>query len=190
MPSNRPRLTRADRAFLAAHNIPAEYVADMRDRADWANCSDELRQLCCYFAWGFRTCDFGHRLTNSKGRCIQCHTSTIAFVLRHTRSGWLYIAEADGKQLTKVGVASDVQSRLAQLNAHRLDGVSFWRVIYTDFCKNPAALEAELHRHLADYRRDLRYDRKGGQVSREVFACAPATALDALAEIYHEIPDW
>lgn len=183
-------MSHAEGAFLAAHAIPAEYVADMQHRADWANCSDELRAVCCYFAWGFRECASGHRLTNSRGRCIQCYPSTIAFVLRHARPGWLYIAAADGKPLTKVGIASDVDSRLAQLNAHRLAGVCRWQAVHRDFCERPAALEAELHRRLRKYRHDLPYDRKGGQVGREVFCCTSAEAINALAEIYSDKPDW
>lgn len=186
----RPKLSRTERIFLAEKRVPIEFVADMRHRSDWASCSDELRACLCYFAWGFRKCEDGHRLTNGKGRCIQCHPATIGFVMRHARPGWLYIAKADGKRLTKVGIASDVDSRLAQLNAHRLAGVACWRPAHVEYCENPAALEAELIRRLENYRQVLPYERKGGQVGREVFACTPAKAIEALAEIYLERPDW
>uniref|UniRef100_UPI00345BDCA0 GIY-YIG nuclease family protein n=1 Tax=Sphingomonas bacterium TaxID=1895847 RepID=UPI00345BDCA0 len=162
----------------------------MRHRADWASCSDELRTVSCFFAWGFRRCIFGHRLTNGRGRCLQCHPATVAFVLRHARPGWLYIAVADCKRLTKVGIGADVAERLRQLNAHRLAGVCRWEAVHADWCKNPAALEAELHRRLAKYREESSYDRKGGQVGREVFACSPSDAINALAEIYSGQPDW
>lgn len=184
MPIDWPRLNRTERLFLEANSIPEEYVADMRHRADWASCSDELRAVACFFAWRFRQCALGHRLTNGRGRCVQCHPSTVAFVLRHARPGWLYIAVADDKRLTKVGIAADVADRLRQLNAHRLAGVSRWRAVHVDWCKNPTALEAELLRRLSEYREEVRYDRKGGQVGREVFACSPADAINALAVIY------
>ena len=190
MPDLSPRLSRADSVFLASHGIPEDYVADMRHRAAWASCSDELRDICCYFAWGFRKCDSGHRLTNSRGRCIQCHPSTIGFVLRHARPGWLYIAAASGKSLTKVGIARDVDSRLTQLNAHRLAGVRLWEAVYAEHFERPAALEAEMHRRLSGYRKVVPYDRKGGQIGREVFDCQPDVALDVLAEIYAERADW
>jgi hypothetical protein len=76
------------------------------------------------------------------------------------------------------------------LNAHRLAGVCHWHAVYADWCENPAALEAELHRRLAQYRECYSYDRKGGQVGREVFSCSPADAIGALAEIYSIRPDW
>lgn len=177
------KLTRAERSFLASNNIPEAFVADMRHRAPWANCSDELRASGCFFAWGFRKCADGHRLSNGKGRCIQCHPATIGFVLRHAKPGWLYIATTGTKMLTKVGSAADVPKRLRQLNAHRLAGVSDWRAVHIDWCDRPAAIEAELHRALAGFRKSVMYDRKGGQESREVFACSPAEAISALAEV-------
>ncbi|WP_082635246.1 GIY-YIG nuclease family protein [Sphingobium baderi] len=131
----------------------------------------------------------GHRLTNGKGRCIQCHPATIGFVLRHARPGWIYIAVAHGKQLTKVGIGADVEERLRQLNAHRLAGISRWDLVYSDWSEKPATLEAELHRRLAKYRQEFSYDRKGGQIGREVFACSAAQAITALAEIYADEPD-
>ncbi|RYE03446.1 MAG: GIY-YIG nuclease family protein [Sphingomonadales bacterium] len=184
------RLTRVEQAFLLANDIPQNYVADMRHRADWASCSAELRAVGCFFAWGFRKCATGHRLTNSRGQCIQCHSATIAFVMRHARPGWLYIAVADCEQLIKVGIGADVDARLRQLNAHRLAGVRRWQAVHTDWCENPAALEAEVHRRLATFRAACSYDRKGGQIGREVFACSPADAISALAEIYSDKPLW
>jgi hypothetical protein len=90
----------------------------------------------------------------------------------------------------KVGIGADVGDRLQQLNAHRLAGVKRWRAVHTDWCENPAALEAELLSRLVTFRENARYERKGGQTGREVFACSPVDAIDALAEIYSEQPDW
>lgn len=190
MAGKAPRMNRAERAFLKAKNIPEVFVADMRHRADWASCSDELRETATFFAWGFRTCTEGHRITNSKGQCIQCDPPVIGFVLRHARPGWLYIAVSDCNRLIKVGIGADVGDRLQQLNAHRLAGVKKWRAVHTDWCENPAALEAELLRRLVRFRENARYERKGGQTGREVLACSPVDAIDALAEIYSERPDW
>lgn len=183
-------ISRAGRKFLANMGIPEHYVADMRHRKEWVNCSEELREVGRYFAWGFRTCTSGHRLTNSRGRCIQCHPATIGFVLRHTRPGWLYVAQASGVPLTKIGIARDVAGRLVQLNAHRLAGVESWEPVYSDYCERPAALEAELHRRLSDYRQAVPYERKGGQMGREVFACRPHMVLNVLAQIYAERAEW
>lgn len=183
-------LTISERTFLESHGVLETHVADMRHRADWACCGEDLRDVGCFFAWGFRECVSGHRLTNGRGRCIQCHPSTIAFVLRHARPGWLYIAVAEGGRLTKVGIAGDVAARLRQLNAHRLAGVREWRVVHSDWCRRPAALEAELMRRLAPQRRDVPYARKGGQVSREVFVCSAGEAITTLAEIYADRQDW
>lgn len=185
-----PKLTRAERSFLASKKVPETLVADMRHRAPWSNCSDELRASGCFFAWGFRVCVDGHRLSNGKGRCIQCHPATIGFVLRHARPGWLYIATTHAGKLTKVGSAANVPERLRQMNAHRLAGVSDWQAVHIDWCDRPASLEAELHRALTQFRKSVTYDRKGGQESREVFACSPAEAITALAEIYAVRPDW
>lgn len=110
-------------------------------------------------------------------------------MLRHARPGWIYIAVAHGKQLTKVGIGADVEERLRQLNAHRLAGISRWDLVYSDWSEKPATLEAELHRRLAKYRQEFSYDRKGGQIGREVFACSAAQAITALAEIYADEPD-
>ena len=185
-----PKLTRAEKSFLASKNIPEALVADMRHRAPWATCSDELRASGCFFAWGFRKCAEGHRLSNGKGRCIQCHPATIGFVLRHAKPGWLYIATSHTAKLTKVGSSADVAKRLRQMNAHRLAGVGDWRAVHIDWCDRPAALEDELHRALALFRTAVAYDRKGGQESREVYACSPADAITALSDIYAVRPDW
>lgn len=190
MVGNGPKLTRAERSFLASQKVPEALVADMRHRADWASCSEELRAIGCFFAWGFRKCADGHRLSNGKGRCIQCHPASIGFVLRHAKPGWLYIATTDTKNLTKVGSAADVPKRLQQMNAHRLAGTNDWQAVHIDWCDRPAALEVELHRALARLRQSVTYDRKGGQEGREVFACSPAEAITALAEIYAVQPDW
>ena len=82
------------------------------------------------FAYGVTQCSKGgHALRTRKGHCIQCDHATIAFMLRHDKKAFVYIAASYGGRLIKVGSSEDVVRRERQLCDYRYGGQDDWHFL-------------------------------------------------------------
>ena len=185
------RIRKDERDFLAHHDIPKHYVADIRDRAEWASCAEFLRPLDCYVAWGFRRCAFGHRLTTARGRCIQCKPEAIGFMKGYWTEGYVYLLAAPSAAIVKVGWTGDVYKRLGELRSEKVGAIRDWNLVRYRLCSQPALLESALHTRLAKYneRRDYMRHQIPRQ-ARELFACSRRTALRAWNDTVNSRSEW
>lgn len=185
------RIRKDELDFLEREGIGLHYVADMRDRVDWQHCSEFLHAIDCYVAWGFRQCSEGHRLTNSRGQCIQCDKQSIGFMRGWIHSGEVYLIVSAKGRLVKIGWAGDAEHRLKGLRAENHAGVSDWRPLRRLLCNQPARLEKALHDRLDRFREPTLYMRYNiARRSRELFSCSPATAVRTWNRLLAERPEW
>ena len=98
------QLTNEQITFLKSQGIAPAQLFDAshtKSKADREAQMDAL-ELSLYFG-GAACAKGGHTLRTKAGHCIQCDTSKIAYQLRHSASGYVYLAYSQSKKLTKVG---------------------------------------------------------------------------------------
>lgn len=177
-------LTQDQLRFLTSQRIPTSMLFDatgMRKR-DYALA---MAEIGAYFAFGVTACGAGgHQLRTKAGHCIQCDTSKIAFALRHSTEGSVYVAYSKTARLVKVGVAGDLADRLNKLREYQYGGASDWALLCSAFVPEAGRLEFAVQDRLAQHRVPGTYTRAGRiQGCYELFACETSEAVDALASI-------
>ena len=129
------------------------------------------------------TKNLGHLFVTSSGHCIQCDVSRIAFRIRDTAPGYVYIAISVTKKIVKVGTSTDVERRRKQARLEGYGGASDWQELHFVEVSEAGRLERETHKMLAKYAVSGRYKNDGKmQVAREIFNCSFSQAQSALIE--------
>lgn len=175
-------LTQDQLRFLSSQRVPTSMLFDatgMRKR-DYALA---MAEVGAYFAFGVTPCGAGgHQLRTKAGHCIQCDTSKIAFALRHSTEGSVYIAYSETARLVKVGVAGDLDDRLNKLRDYRYGGASDWALLCSAFVQEAGRLEFAVQDRLGQHRVPGTYMR-GGRIQGcyELFACEVSEAGEVLA---------
>lgn len=170
--------------FLRSQRISTSVLFDatgMRKR-DYALA---MAEVGAYFAFGVTPCGAGgHQLRTKAGHCIQCDTSKIAFALRHSTEGSVYVAHSKTARLVKVGVAGDLADRLNKLRDYQYGGANDWVLLCSAFVQEAGRLEFAVQDRLAHRRVPGTYMRAGRMQScYELFDCEVSEAVDALALI-------
>lgn len=179
------QLTADEIAFLDKHKIDAALIYDASGQpsAIWKG---HMKQLGKKFAFGTSPCGAGgHKLRTRHGHCIQCDTAQIAFALRHTKAGQLYIMGSEKMQLIKLGYTTDLSSRLANINSMSYGGATDWiTLLATNTLLNAGKLESVAHGLLRAHRVEgLSY--KAGEVLQtyELLSCPLSIAKTALQKV-------
>jgi hypothetical protein len=125
----------------------------------------------------------GHTLRTKPGHCIQCDTSKIAYQLRHSASGYVYIAYSGFRQYAKVGYSqAHPHERIAFLRRENYGSASDWELKdATHLEKNAGKQEFAIHALLERYRKPVTYEKYPGILveCREIFACPLPIAVAA-----------
>lgn len=176
------RLTAEQKQFLKRHGIPESKVFDGTGlgQTKRKKLMSVAGAIVCI---GVSPCSYGHRLRLAAGHCAQCNTHGLAFQQRYRTPGEVYVAHSKGVQLTKIGTASDAESRLEQLNYYAYGGSSSWRLHTAYSCDKAGRVEHRAHLLLEKFRTSRSYVRDGAEVMcQELFKVSPAKAAKAIAK--------
>lgn len=180
------KLTEDQRRFLRHQGISLSLVFDGSglSKADRTSMMDELDKK---FYYGGSPCAAaGHTLRSKAGHCIQCDTSKIAFQLRSSQSGYLYLAYSSRRQCAKVGITSvGPRERVAVLASSGYGNCVDWKLIESVYLESKAgATEFQIHASLEPFQTGILYEKQPGiEVEcREVFFCDIDLALSAFRD--------
>jgi hypothetical protein len=178
------KLTPAQRAFLASHDIAPSMVFDATglSKSQYKRIMEELEKS---FAYGVTPCrEAGHTLRSRAGHCIQCKTACIAFQMRHNKDGIIYIAGSHSSRMLKIGVTADIQNRTVNLNQHLYGRANDWEILSSAKVSNAGRVEADVHKALSDFAIEGTYVRQGRTTEcYELFRCSYKAARDALVNL-------
>ena len=89
-----------------------------------------METLGRYFYYGGAPCkEEGHTLRTKAGHCIQCDTAKIAYQLRNSASGYVYLAYSKSSMLLKIGYTKHhPQDRGLFLRKENYGNVSDWDI--------------------------------------------------------------
>jgi hypothetical protein len=173
-------LTETERSFLAGHGYEPDDVFDARpySQARWKILAKEAGKD---IVLGSRCRAIGHRLRTRGGHCFQCDPKKIAWVVRETARGQVYIAGSLEGRLIKIGCSLDWEQRIRQECAERYGGCSDWRLLAYITVDNMQAVERAARSKLWRYK-VIRPSWKDGiqQFAEELLACSYSQAAEAL----------
>ena len=164
----RSDLTDSEYVFLVSQKILPTQLFDARGRpaTSW---NDEAKSLGFLFGLG-EPCFAGHRIRIRSGHCIQCDTSRIAYIRRHSAPGFVYVASSRAGKIHKVGSCSDIDQRQQRLNYDAYAGCNDWKIIAYSRSQSMGSLEFEIHRSLDKEKIERTYDKSGSTyTTREAF---------------------
>ena len=98
------KLTHKQIEFLKSQGISPSQVFDASTVSTKTERESRMTALELYFYYGGAECrKGGHTLRTKAGHCIQCDHSKIAYQLRSSAAGYVYLAFSKNKKLSKVG---------------------------------------------------------------------------------------
>ena len=172
-------LLKRERQLLDREGIPGRWVLDATDLRAWslAHCRSTMTESSTCLAVGFRRCDRGHRLMNSRGKCVQCDPGLLRQTRRWTQRGFVYLAVSRSMKLVKLGSCQDLEERQRTLRDHTWAGASDWR-LRDHHCTIAAGMfEHDVSKRLARFQVITPYNRYGRNTyTREVYNCCFRTA--------------
>lgn len=105
-------------------------------------------------------CSKGHRLKSRTGHCIQCNPARIAYQLRNTQPGHIYVAWSEYLGLSKVGVTRDVDGREISLRNNRYGGAEDWRIVFSQYIDSAGGVERKVLTRLRQVREIREYEKE------------------------------
>jgi hypothetical protein len=167
--------------FLQTQNIPLSSLFDASGMRT-ADYQAVMKAEGKSFAYGVAPCGSGgHTLRTRRGHCIECDHARIAFMLRHDKRAYVYIAASYAGKLIKIGSSGDVADRTKKLCEYLYGGYGDWQVLSTAATDAAGRIECNVHSRLAQYSVAGEYIRAGHrQNCYELFRCDFSDARDAL----------
>jgi hypothetical protein len=118
----------------------------------------------------------GHRIRTRAGHCFQCDPLKLVYQIRHSKSGYVYIAGSLSGRVIKIGTAKYVGQREGQLRAERYAGYSDWTVLYAIHVSEAGRVEHDASARLPCRRIFNSYFKDGvEQTAIEVLKCSFGT---------------
>lgn len=179
-------LTIEQLTFLKNQHVSLSLVLDAGDLSKKAReaLMDETGHK---FYYGGAPCKAGaHTLRTKAGHCVQCDTSKIAYQLRSSASGYVYLAHSERNNLVKVGFSEvDPYNRVTWLQTSSYGGVNDWLIVKSQrVLKDAGKCEFDIHGALERWRRPVTYLKNNETVEcREIFACMLPVAREAYDRI-------
>jgi hypothetical protein len=177
------QLTNEQLAFLKVQKISPSWLFDGSGLSKRAR-DEAMDALEKYFYYGGAPCaKEGHTLRTKAGHCIQCDTSKIAYQLRNSAAGYVYLAYSKSTKLCKVGFSKHhPQDRKDFLNKEAYGNITDWDIKKIIALKKDAGKkEFEIHSTLEMYQKAITYEKARGLIveCREIFSCDYQVALEA-----------
>lgn len=168
------KLTSEQLGFLKSQGISLSLVADVGHLSKSAR-EAFMNESGHKFYYGGAPCKAaGHTLRTKAGHCIQCDTSKIAYQLRSSAAGYVYLAHSERNGFIKVGFSEvDPYNRVIWLQSGAYGDVNDWAIKRSiKIQKDAGKCEFEIHAALEKWRRPIAYQKNGETVEcREIFAC-------------------
>lgn len=182
------QLTNEQVIFLKRQYIAPSQIFDASNTTSKIDREAQMKSLELLFYYGGAPCKTaGHTLRTRAGHCIQCDTSRIAYQMRHSASGFVYLAYSKSKQLAKVGFTKNSpQCRAEILRNEHYANASDWAIKQKfKFEKDAGKKEFAIHSLLEAYWTQLTYEKsRGCKVEcREVFSCSQEVATKAFEDV-------
>jgi hypothetical protein len=168
-------LTPEQRGFFRDQKIPLSLVFNGSGMSK-AMRESLMDSLDLKFYYGGAPCQkSGHTLRSKAGHCIQCDTSKIAYQMRSSQSGYVYLAYSQKGSCAKIGsTGNGPKERVEYLASLGYAGYSDWQLMTSRHIPAKAGMvEFHIHELLAEFQRPVSYKKQGVTVnSREVFFCS------------------
>jgi hypothetical protein len=175
------KFSEAEKAFLKFHKIPLSDVMDvegMRPR----EYEPLMKEKGLNFCIGATKCrKSGHRIRSRSGKCIQCHTSAISYMLRWGKGGIVYLAYSNSALVAKIGITSDIDKRLGSLISESYGNITDWEMFYSQKVSNAAQVEDKILSLLDKFKDERKFDKNGKiATATECFKCPRELALETM----------
>lgn len=145
-------LTQSQREFFEYHGVPlSEVICAEGMGALYKKVLKDLDYLCAYNV--DRSCQYGHRIRNRHGHCMQCNSFYFARKRRDSEPGYVYLAYSETEDLFKIGACQDVDVRVKNLNKQIYGGASDWAILHFAFSGYCYRAETRVSRALSAYRK-------------------------------------
>ena len=182
------KLSKDQIAFLKDQCISPSQIFDGSFTKKKLDVQKQMEEQELSFYFGHSACrSGGHTLRTKAGHCIQCDTSKIAYQLRHSAAGYVYLAYSLSKKLAKVGFTKNHPSERADfLRKEQYATASDWEIKkIAKFDKDAGKKEFTIHSRLESYQKPLAYEKYKGQMveCREVFSCP----LEVASKVFDEV---
>lgn len=177
------QLTNEQLAFLKGQKVSPSLLFDGSGLSKRARevAMDTLEK---FFYYGGAPCTkAGHTLRSKAGHCIQCDTSKIAYQLRNSAAGYVYLAYSKSTRFSKIGYSKHhPQDRKDFLNKEAYGNITDWdikKIVVLE--KDAGKKEFEIHSSLEQYQKAITYEKTRGLIveCREIFSCDYLVALEA-----------
>lgn len=180
------RLTDEQLQFIKSQNLPLSNFFD----ASGLLAEERIRAMTALeipFYYGGAICKEGHSLRAKRGHCIECDTSRIAFQLRNSASGYVYIAFSPSAKLIKIGYSKlHPQDRGSFLRNEAYGNIRDWDIKKVAHAQKDAGKkEFLIHSTLSKYQKPVIYEKNRGLFveCREIFECE----LDHAINVFNSI---
>ena len=169
--------------FLRWHGLDQEDVFDGRyqskeDRHEGAKSEGKflvLSSVPCRAA--------GHRIRTRAGHCFQCDPLKLVYQIRHSKSGFVYVAGSLSGRVIKIGTAKHIGQREGQLRAERYAGFADWIVLFSIQVGEAGRVEHDASARVPGRRVFNSYFKNGvEQTAIEVLECPFSAAVEAIKE--------
>jgi len=166
--------------FIKLHNLDTDDFYNARGKPV-LSCYNEMKSQEKLFAYNTTPCsNAGHTIRDRQGHCIVCSTVNISFSLRKKETGFIYIACSLGKEISKVGMTTElIKTRLAKLNSRKVGNTNDWEIIYSIRCTKVNSVELLIHNELRMYQ-------YGFTESKEIFRCSYQKAKEMVDKVILE----
>ena len=167
--------------FLTHHKLDIDDFFDAKGKII-KSIYAEMKSKEKLFAYNAVACqNSGHRLRDRHNHCIVCHPANIAFSLRNKKVGFIYIACSLKKEITKVGMTTElIKTRLSKLNSRKVGNTNDWEILYSIKCAKANSVELSLQKELIKYQ--VKGDFYGDTESKELFRCSYQKAKEIMDE--------
>lgn len=181
-------LSREQVYFLKSQGISPAQIFDATSVNNKSERIIQMDFLELYFYIGNSPCQkSGHLLRTKAGHCIQCDHSKIAYQLRSSAAGYVYLAYSKSNSLAKIGFTKNMPTERVFFLAKECYANSDDWVLhkYVRFEKEAGKKEFEIHSILEKHLLPVKYEKTKGKVvlCREVFSCTLELALNAFNKI-------
>ena len=174
------QLTKEQESFLKLQKVSPSMMFDASGLSKIRR-EQLMTELGKYFYYGGSPCQkSGHTLRTKAGHCIQCDTAKIAYQLRSSAMGYVYLAYSPQTKFIKIGFSErDPDGRTLGINNEAYGNIRDWEIgksIRLD--KDAGKKEFEIHAKLAEFQRPISYEKTPGLFveCREIFSCDLAHA--------------
>jgi hypothetical protein len=160
--------------FLKRHGLTRNEVFDAKGKSvsTWYSL---MKKLDKHIAINTTPCErSGHTIRDRSGHCLVCNPAHIAFQVRSSKAGFIYIARSFKLRSCKIGFAENLDSRIESLNRTKYAGADDWRMAIAFQSPQAGRIEIEIKSALSEF-------------SSEVTAFTDKNGKDAVSmELYQD----